>query len=389
MGEEWNVPSGAIYQGPRAKEVMSTLRLVNREWSHILSRRLFSHVSAMVGLVAGRPLEAVFKISESRFASCVHDLHVGIIGPWQNGLDYEQYITDLSTGALSVLISRFSNLRTLRLQSPTLIAPFSPEDQITVTLLSNLTNSLVHALRYVSLPRLRSLYLTLPVTAEFGRFFVSESYAMDFRSILAQLQELHLVVNDDSGRDGHRDMKRPRSLVKTKFPLQAFCGYLITVISSTRQLKILSVETRAPLELSSLESHNLNQMTCFRLVGVSITFESLRDVLMCACATLRRIELEHVLLMTGTWADLFDLCLNYFPKIEFFATTQCGYARSGVSSHLSGHAYAFLPAPLLTRNDPDWTALGKVRRMVNDTRKTLGLCPFSQSTWVQRHLTFM
>lgn len=381
MREEWNFTHGDIYENPRTKEILSTLRLVSQTWNRVATPRLFSYLSAMVGRVTGRPLEAVFKISESRFAPFVRDLRVGILGPWQNGLGYELYITDLSTGALPVLVCRFPNLQTLRLQSPSMIAPFQAEDQISASLLSQLTSSLVHSLRFVSLPRLRSLHLSLPVTAEFGRFFVSDSYAIDFRSIFAQIQELHIIINDDTGRDGHREIKRPRSQVKSRYPLQAFSEYLTNLIGSATQIKFLSVETRSPLDLSDLEPHNFAAMTHFRLVGMSISWECLRDVFLCA-TKLRRVELDHVLLMTGTWENILDICHNGLPEVEFFATTRCGYARSGTSSQLIGHAHAFWPTPILTRHDADWPALGKLRKMVNSTRVKLGLCPSPHTSWI-------
>jgi hypothetical protein len=382
--EEWNLTDEDIYESPRTKETLSALRLVNRRWNQIVSPRLFSYLSAMVGRVTGRPLEAIFKISESQFAPYVRDLRIGILGPWQNGLDYELYITDLAAGALPVLIARFPNLQTFRLQTPSMIAPLSPQDQISMSLLSQLTSSFVHSLRFVSLLRLRSLHLSLPVTAEFGRFFVSDSYAIDFPSIMVQIQELHLIVNDDTGRDGHREVKRPRSQVKGRYPLQPFAGYLTTLINYAKQIKVLSVEARSRLNLSDMESDSFAEMTHFRLVGVSIRWESLRDIIKCARVTLRRIELEHVHLMSGTWEDIFDICRVDLPNIEFFATTRCGYSSSGASSHYIGHAHPFWPLSVLTRHKPDMDALGNIRKMVNENRMKQGLVPSPHTTWIPR-----
>lgn len=378
--EEHNFTPAGIYEAPKTKEIFSTLRLVSREWNEIITPLLFSSLSAMVGRIS-HPLEALFKISVTRFASHVRDLRFGVVGAWHNEAGYERYITDLSTGALPVLLGRFPNIQTLRLQSPTVIASFSLHDQISTELLAKLTSSLVHSLRYVSIPRLKCLHLSLPVTAEFARFFLADSYAIEFTTVLSRIEEMHLVINDDSGRDGHRKMTRPRSRVKYRYPLQAFSGYFTTFVGYATKIRVLSVESRAPLDLSDLEVHNLSKLECLRLVGVNIEWNVLRDVFMTACSTLRRLEIKNVKLLTGTWQNVFDMESDSLANLEFFVSFRCGYATTGSSAQYIGHTRAFWSDSLLTCHGPDWTALAKLKRRVNQNRKEKGLRPSPHTLW--------
>lgn len=378
--EEHNFTPAGIYEAPKTKEIFSTLRLVSREWNEIISPLLFSSLSAMVGRIS-HPLEALFKISGTRFACYVRDLRFGVVGAWHNEAGYERYITDLSTGALPVLLSRFPNLQTLRLQSPTVIASFSLHDQISTELLAKLTSSLVHSLRYVPIPRLKCLHLSLPVTAEFARFFLADSYAIEFTTILSRIEEMHIVINDDSGRDGHRNMTRPRSRVKYRYPLQAFSGYLTTFVSYATKVRVLSLETRSPLDLSDLEAHNFTKLACLRLVGVSIKWTVLRDVFTTACGTLRRLEIKSVKLLTGTWQDVFDMQSDSLANLEFFVSFRCGYATTGASAQHIGHTRVFWSDNLLTSHGPDWASLAKLKRRVNQNRKQRGLSPSPHTLW--------
>jgi hypothetical protein len=337
----------------------------------------------MVGRIAGRPLEAVLRVSESQFAPYVHELRIGILGPWQTGLQYEQYITDLAQGALPVLLARFQNLKTFRLQSPSMIAALCPEDQISMALLSQLTSSFVHSLRFVGLPRLRSLHLSLPVTAEFGRFFVSEGYVTDFENILDQIQEMHFIINDDTGREGFREIKRPRSQVKGRYPLQNFADYLTSFIGYAKKIKVLSVEVRSRFDISNLTTTNFTQLTHLRLLGVSIKWETLRDIVRSARSTLLRVELENVQLSSGTWEDVFNVFVEA-SDIYFFATSGLGYSATGSSAHHIGHATHFWPTSVLTKHWSDFDGLANIRKLVNDNRVRLGLMASPRSTWVPR-----
>lgn len=347
---------------------------MNRIWNRIATPLLFRYIQAVVGYSAGRPLDSILKISESPHAIYVRDVRFGFVGSWQPGLDYDRYIDDLAAGALPVLISRFQNIQTVRLQTPTVVDTFSEEGQLKPPMLAKLTNSLVHTLRLVSAPRLKCLHLSLPTTAEFARFFESTGYARSFTNIFAQIEELHIIINDSTGSDGRRDPKWPRSLIKTKYPLDRFAPYLVQLISYAKRIKVLSLETRAWFDLSDLEAESFSRLESFRLEGVRINHETLKNIFIQAHEELRRIELVQIRLMSGTWEDVFDGHLALPPSnLIWLRVEGCGYSMTGTSAEHIGYSLSEYPVALWTIHNPDWLALENWKSLVNTNRDRKGM----------------
>ncbi|KAK4862279.1 hypothetical protein LT330_003417 [Penicillium expansum] len=331
--EEFDFIYGDVYEHPATKKTLSNLRLVNRIWNRVAAPLLFRHIQAVVGYSAGRPLDSILKISESPHALYVRDVRFGFVGSWLPGLDYDRYIDDLAAGALPILISRFQNIQTLRLQTPTVVDTFSEEGQLKPPMLAKLTNSLVHTLRFVPVPRLRCLHMSMPTTAEFARFFESNSYARNFTSVFGQIEELHITINDSTGPDGRRDPKWPRSVIKTKYPLDRFSPYLVQLISYAERIQVLSLDARTWFDVSDLEAESLTKLRSFRLEGVRISDETLRKIFIQARNTLLRIELVHVRLMAGTWEDVFTHQGLPPWKLTWLRVDGCGYSMTGTSTH--------------------------------------------------------
>ncbi|KAF7525953.1 hypothetical protein PCG10_004463 [Penicillium crustosum] len=344
-----------VFEHPATKKTLSTLRLVNQIWNRIATPLLFRHIQAVVGYSAGRPLDSILKISESPQAIYVRDVSFGFVGSWLPGLDYDRYIDDLAAGALPVLISRFQNIQTLRLQTPTVVDTFSEEGQLKPPMLAKLTSSLVNTLRFVSVPRLKCLHLSMPTTAEFARFFESSGYARDFTNIFAQIEELHITINDSTGSDGRRDPKWPRSVIKTKYPLDRFAPYLVQLISYPTRIKVFSLYSRAWFDMSDLEAESFTRLKSFRLEGVRINHETLKKIFIQAHDELRRVELIEVRLMTGSWENVFDGHLALPPwNLIWLRVEGCGYSMTGASAQHNGHSFSHYPAALWTVHSPDW-----------------------------------
>ncbi|CRL23058.1 unnamed protein product [Penicillium camemberti] len=374
--EEYDFIYDDVFEYQETKKTLSTLRLVNRIWNRIATPLLFRYIQAVVGYSAGRPLDSILKISESPHAIYVRDVRFGFVGSWQPGLDYDRYIDDLAAGALPVLISRFQNIQTVRLQTPTVVDTFSEEGQLKPPMLAKLTNSLVHTLRLVSAPRLKCLHLSLPTTAEFARFFESTGYARSFTNIFAQIEELHIIINDSTGSDGRRDPKWPRSLIKTKYPLDRFAPYLVQLISYAKRIKVLSLETRAWFDLSDLEAESFSRLESFRLEGVRINHETLKNIFIQAHDELRRIELVQIRLMSGTWEDVFDGHLALPPSnLIWLRVEGCGYSMTGTSAEHIGYSLSEYPVALWTIHNPDWLALENWKSLVNTNRDRKGIHP--------------
>ncbi|KAJ5926644.1 hypothetical protein N7516_008417 [Penicillium verrucosum] len=353
---------------PASKKTLSTLRLVNRIWNRVATPLLFRYIQAVVGYSAGRPLDSILKISESPYALYVRDVHFGFVGSWLPGLDYDRYIDDLAAGALPVLISRFQNIQTFRLQSPTVVDTFSKEGQMTPLMLSKLTSSLVNTLRFVSVPRLRCLHLSLPTTAEFARFFESSGYARDFTDIFGEIEELHITINDSTGSDGRRHPKWPRSVIKTRYPLDPFAPYLIQLISHAKRLKVFNLESRAWFDVSDLKADAFSRLKSFRLEGVRIKHETLKKIFIQAHDELRRVQLTDIRLMTGTWESVFGGHTALPPcKLSWLSVEGCGYSRTGTSAQHIGYSLSH-PAAFSTMHGPDWLTYAEWKSLVNANR---------------------
>ncbi|KAJ5382929.1 hypothetical protein N7517_000840 [Penicillium concentricum] len=375
--EETDFDYGDIFDNPATKRTLSNLRLVNRIWNRIATPLLFRYLQAVVGYSAGQPLDSILKISESPHAVYVRDVRFGFVGAWLPGLDYDRYIDDLASGALPILISRFTNIQTLRMQSPSVVDTFSEEGQIKPPMLAKLTNALVHTLRFVPVPRLRCLHISMPTTAEFARFFELNSYARNFTNVFAQIEELHITINDSTGPDGRRDPKWPRSMVKTKYPLDRFAPYLIQLISYAKKIKVFSLDARTWFDVSDLEPENLTKLKYFRLEGVRINHETLKNIFRQARYTLLRVELVHVRLMSGTWEDVFGYRAFAPWNLLWLRIDGCGYSMTGTSAHHVGFAFTHYPTAFWTLHGRDWLALTHWRSVVNTNRQRDGLsiCP--------------
>lgn len=315
-----------------------------------------------------RPYEPVFHISNSHLAKYVKQLRVGVLGPWHENKFYHRYLIDTSSGAFSVLLDRFPNIQAIRFISPTVIFPLEPDDEMTVDGLSYFTSSFVHALRYVPLPNLKIIHLSLPVTAEWARFFWTDHYTSEMTEVLKRIQEAHLIVNDDTGRETYSTMTRPRSKVKGVYPQQEFSGWLIHFIRGLENVKTLDLQTNSPLDVSDLFPESLTNLTCLKLVNVSINWETLRDIFAASKKTLRRVELNSVRLMTGTWRDVFLLDSTLLSDIEFFQSERNGYSMEGESAHFVGHERYWCSKSLLTTNIPDWEQWFRLKDRVNRNR---------------------
>lgn len=350
---------------------------MNRIWNRIATPLLFRYIQAVVGYSAGRPLDSILKISESPHAHYVRDVRFGFVGAWLPGLDYDRYIDDLAAGALPILISRFKNIQTLRLQTPTVVDTFSEEGQLKPPMLAKLTNALVHTLRFVPVPRLRCLHMSMPTTAEFARFFESNSYASNFTNVFAQIEELHITINDNTGPDGRRDPKWPRSVIKTKYPLDRFAPYLLQLISHAKRIQVFSLDARTWFDVSDLEAESLTNLKSFRLEGVRINDETLRQIFIQARNTLLRIELVHVRLMSGTWEAVFGHQALPPWNLMWLRVDGCGYSMTGTSSQYVGYSFSHYPTALWTLHGRDWLALTHWRSVVNANRYRKGLprCP--------------
>lgn len=341
---------------------------MNRIWNRVATPLLFRYIQAVVGYSAGRPLDSILKISESPYALYVRDVHFGFVGSWLPGLDYDRYIDDLAAGALPVLISRFQNIQTFRLQSPTVVDTFSEEGQMTPLMLSKLTSSLVNTLRFVSVPRLRCLHLSLPTTAEFARFFESSGYARDFTEIFGEIEELHITINDSTGSDGRRHPKWPRSVIKTRYPLDPFAPYLIQLISHAKRLKVFNLESRAWFDVSDLKADAFSRLKSFRLEGVRIKHETLKKIFIQAHDELRRVQLTDIRLMTGTWESVFGGHIALPPcKLSWLSVEGCGYSRTGTSAQHIGYSLSH-PAAFSTMHGPDWLTYAEWKSLVNANR---------------------
>lgn len=355
------------------------MRLVNRIWNRIATPLLFRYIQAVVGYSAGRPLDSILKISESPHALYVRDVRFGFVGSWLPGLDYDRYIDDLAAGALPILISRFQNIQTFRLQTPTVVDTFSEEGQLKPPMLAKLTNSLVHTLRFVPVPRLKCLHMSMPTTAEFARFFESNGYARNFTNVFAQIEELHITINDSTGPDGRRDPKWPRSVIKTKYPLDRFAPYLVQLISYAKRIKVFSLDSRTWFDVSDLEAESFTKLKSFRLEGVRINDETLKKIFIQAHDELRRVELIQVRLMTGTWESVFDGHLALPPRnLIWLRVEGCGYSMTGASAQHIGYSFSQYPTALWTVHGLDWLALTNWRSLVNTNRCRKGLpkCPY-------------
>ncbi|CAI7637806.1 unnamed protein product [Penicillium viridicatum] len=376
--EECDCIYGDILEHPATKKTLSTLRLVNQIWNRIATPLLFRHIQAVVGYSAGRPLDSILKISESPYALYVRDVRFGFVGSWLPGLDYDRYVEDLAAGALPILISRFRNIQTFRLQTPTVVDTFSEDRQLKPPMLAKLTNSFVHTLRFVSVPRLKCLHMSMPTTAEFARFFKSSSYARDFTDIFAQIEELHITINDSTGPDGRRDPKWPRSVIKTKYPLDWFSQYLVQLISYAKRIKVFSLDSRAWFDVSDLEADNFTNLESFRLEGVRINHETLKNIFIQAHDELRRVELNQIRLMTGTWESVFDGHRALPWNLIWLRVEGCGYSLTGASAEHTGYSFSQYPTALWTIHSPDWLALTNWRSLVNTNRCCKGLprCPY-------------
>ncbi|KAJ5950997.1 uncharacterized protein N7479_009410 [Penicillium vulpinum] len=372
--EEYDFFYGDVFENPETKKTLSTLRLVNRTWNRVASPLMFRCLQAVLGYSVGRPLEIILRISESHHAMSVRDVRFGFVGAWLPGLGYDRYINDLAAGALPVLISRFQNIQTLRIQTPPVVDTFSEDGQIKPQMLAKFTNALVHSLRFMPVSRLRCLHISMPTTAEFARFFELNSYARDFVDVFAQIQELHITINDSTGPDGRRDPKWPRSIVKTKYPVDRFSPYLIQLIAYAKNLQVLNLEARTWFDVSDLEAEGLAKLKSLRLEGVRIKDTTLKNIFLKARETLLRIELVHVRLMTGTWEDAFR-----FPpwNMIWLRVDGCGYSTTGSSAHHIGYSFMNYPTALWTLHGRDWLALTHWRAVVNANRRRNGLpnCP--------------
>jgi hypothetical protein len=217
----------------------------------------------------------------------------------------------------------------------------------------------------------------MPTTAEFARFFESNSYARSFTNVFAQLEELHITINDSTGPDGRRDPKWPRSVIKAKYPLDRFAPYLVQLIAYAKRIQVFSLDARTWFDVSDLEAESLTKLKSFRLEGVRIKDETLRRIFIQARDTLRRIELVHVRLMSGTWQAVFEHYALPPGNLLWLRVDGCGYSMTGASAQYVGYSFSHYPTALWTLNGRDWLALTHWRSVVNTTRqrRRLPRCP--------------
>ncbi|CDM30402.1 hypothetical protein DTO013E5_2636 [Penicillium roqueforti] len=378
--EEYDFIYGDVFDSPATKEALSTFRLVNRAWNFVATPLLFRKIQAMIGCSTIRPLDKILMISQSPYALYVRDVHFGLLGIWLPGLGYDQYIEDLAEGILPLLMSRFKNVQTFRLQAPPLVDSFSPLALLMPDMLAKLTNSFVHTLRFIPVPRLRCLHLSLPTTAEFARFLTTYSYSKSFAEICAGIEELHIIINDSTGLGVRATPRRPRSLIEAGFLIGQFTPYLVLLISHAKRIQVLSLNAYSWLDLSDLQAGSFSQLRSLRLEGVQVKPETLHQIFIEARNTLLRVELIDVKLLAGTWSEVFDVFQSSRllppPNLNWLHISGCGYAMTG---QYTTRGFSEVRQALWSTRGQDWIGLIAWMAMTNNNRSFQGLppCPHS------------
>ena len=307
-------------------------------------------------------------------------MRFGFFGKWLPGLGFDQYIEDLAGGILPLLMTRLKNVQTFRLQTPS-FEEFGSREQLMPDMLSKLTNSFVHTLRFVSVSRLRCLHLSLPTTAEFARYFETYRHSKSFADVVAEIKELHITINDSTGSSRRTPDFPPPSLDQTDPPIGQFTPYLVLLISHAKQIQFLSLNAYSWLNLSDLETGSFSQLKRLRLEGVQVKHDTLRQLFVEARITLLRVELVEIELLTGNWDEVFDFCRypDLLPplNLNWLNIYGCGYSKTGASAKYASRGHSEVLAALWSSRGQDWMGLIKWMMATNINREAQGLpqCP--------------
>lgn len=385
-----------------SRHQLADLRLVNKSFCRSASHCLFRVIQAKLTFNPSipekhQPLEKLFQISCSPHASSVREVYVGFDSTFTSRPVDEDYVRDLAS-LLPLCLSRFPGLTALKYLGPeyynndreveSLAVPIPEHLMRTFTrrlearalavefpehLMRIFTNTAVKALKSVSLPALRELSLSLPVTYEFGQFFPSGISGTPIEIVVRRLRHLSLQVCDNTGPSGGvRSENIPLSAVKSKFPNPTFASQFFKFVELATNLKSLHIIGTDILNIDGVSFRHMNDLAYLYLSNVAISSENLLSLVENCKNSMIGLAFSQVELNSGKWQDIL-IPVSRLPSLSLCRLIGCGYSTTGKSSHLANPDLSPFPAELDTLDNLDFHALGNLQRQVSANRSKAGL----------------
>ena len=331
----------------------------------------------------GRHLARVLALSQSPYACYVCHVEVGFDSPWRASPEYQEYLRDLAV-LLPLCLSHFPNVTTLSVRGPIYSRGISTDVPFPQELSILLTKSVVDALRYVPLPKLRDLSLSFPITIDYGQFLRDQvtPWRIPIKQVLQQLEHLSVEICDTTGTRRYHEV--PLSAAKSASPNEHYAFHMFKIIELAENLTFLSIWVTDDLNLVNLDTSKLNKLQALQLRGISSSAEKLLSFIEPSKETLTRLEFELIKLNRGTWQDVLFCISRLATSLVFFQMQSNGYSKTGGSAHLCPEQLpsANDPRPVETTEALDYHALGDVQRLVNGNRRAAGLLEMEKNDYM-------
>lgn len=354
---------------------LAILRLVNKAFCHSASPRMFRHIIARYH--STRKDLALFRlreISNSPYAINVCQIDIGFPA-FQNQrpdtVTTRTYVDDLA-GLLSSCLVRFPNLRSLEFHEPPLSLR---QEQRQVYI-----NTVITALRYVSLLNLVELEVHFPIAFDFRNFFSggTSPLHMPLGGILGRLRHLGLYVcayTDTPDQRYSRELVLPEHAA---YPNTIHLLNLFHMVELATNLESLAISSTDFLDFNYFKLPPQVRLKSLYINGVSIASDRLLALIGQSKDSIRYIELRHVQLSSGIWQHVL-LEMSNLPSLLNIAIKFSGYSISGSSSDWNPRLFPPIddPEDIESCNFLDKFALGNVQRHVNANRLAARLPPFS------------
>ncbi len=351
------------------REILQNCQLASKALCGAASPCLFRSLKA----TSSHALHKVLALSETIYASCVHEITVNPPRPVDTT---ETYLNDLCV-ILPICSRNLPSLRVLSIARFEGNAEGVPEKARQI-----LFKATQNTFRYGLFHRLEELSLRLPfaydfeVLAESGFTVEPTTLRRPLYEVLVQLRHLQVFIQDNSGHLGQRYYSSLASESQTHFRnvihQKGFFGF----VELATQLESLSISCTHALDMDLLSIANFKQLHVLVLSRIKVSMENFEALITQNKSTIRALDFSQLELKTGTWENLFTSSCS-LPHLKYLHIESCGYIQS------SNHAAGLLPPiddpqDLETSHFGDYDALGDLQRHVMEVRDAAGLAQMTE-----------
>lgn len=222
---------------------------------------------------------------------------------------------------------------------------------------------------------IKSLELSLPLSADFGVLHSSISKTPELLDLLSQLTSVSVTVNDATGPGGVRYWPKPVSDNQRRYPNQHHQAGFWKFVQLAQALSALCVHCTHVLNFDHMSMASFECLQELKLTSVELSGNMLSRIARNSTGSLSAVELQLAQLSSGTWSEVLTTFCELRGLLNFHMES-CGYSATGSSSH---YRLSLLPEPdnpaaIETHNSwEDYKALGAVQRQVNSLRAVRSL----------------